>query len=98
MVTQIIWTPKADKTFDRITTYLQKKASLPICEKFVEAVYHKIDVIIEHPEIGRPTLVSDSIRFINVDKHHQIFYRFDGSILLLLAFFDTRQDPKKRPF
>lgn len=98
MVTQIIWTPKAEKTFDRITTYLQKKISLTICEKFVEAVYFKIDVIIEHPEIGRPTLTSNSIRFINVDKHYQIFYRFDGSILLLLAFFDTRQDSQKRPF
>jgi plasmid stabilization system protein ParE len=98
MVTQIIWTPKAERTFDRITTYLQKKASYAICERFVEAVYGKIDIIIEHPEIGRPTLASDSIRYINVDKFHQIFYRFDGNILLLLAFFDTLQDPKKRPY
>jgi plasmid stabilization system protein ParE len=98
MVTQIIWTKKAEKTFDHITTYLQKKISLSICEKFVEAVYDKIDVIIEHPKIGRPTLASDSIRYVNVDKYYQMFYQFDGTVLFLVAFFDTRQDPKKRPY
>ena len=35
---------------------------------------------------------------LNIDKNRQMFYSVNGSTLFIVAFFDTRQDPMKRPY
>ena len=39
-----------------------------------------------------------SIRVLNFGKHYQLYYRIEGKSLYISNFFNTRQDPKKRPF
>jgi hypothetical protein len=51
-----------------------------------------------NPGSGRPTTTSKTVRFINIAKHRQMFYRQSGKNLHIVAFFDVRQHPDKRPF
>ena len=98
MVKKIIWTKAADKTFDNITTYLDEKASLQAAQNFAQLVYDKIDSLVKNPSLGRKVATTKSIRVLNFGKHHQLYYRIEGKNLIISNFFDTRQDPKKRPF
>ena len=98
MVTKIIWTKAADKTFDAITAYLDEKASLQAAQKFAQLVYDKIDTLVKHPTLGRKVATTKSVRVVNFGKYHQLYYRIEGKTLIISNFFDTRRDPKNRPF
>jgi plasmid stabilization system protein ParE len=98
MVTKIIWTKAADKKFDTITAYLQEKASLQVAQNFAKLVYEKIDLVVKFPTLGKKLASSKSIRVLTFGKNHQLYYRIEGKSLIISNFFDTRQDPKKRPF
>jgi plasmid stabilization system protein ParE len=98
MVTQVIWMPKAEKTFNAIVDYWGTKGAFRAAEKFVNAVYDTIEKLEKYPEIGRPTMRDEHIRYINVSRFHQMFYQLEGQNLEILIFFDMRQNPKKRPY
>lgn len=98
MVTKIIWTKAADKKFDATTTYLQDNGSLQAAQNFAKTVYEKIDLIVKHPTLGRKLADSKSMRVLNFGKYYQLYYRIEGKSLYISNFFNTRQDPKKRPF
>lgn len=98
MVKRIVWTNTADKTFDSITAFLHDNASLRVAQDFAKLVYDKIDLISEYPTLGRKVPSTKSIRVLNIGKHHQLFYRVEGRTLVICNFFDTRQNPNKRPF
>ncbi len=48
-------------------------------------------------KINRKVPNSKTLQFLNMDKHHQIFYRTHGSRVSIVDVFDTRQDHNKRP-
>jgi plasmid stabilization system protein ParE len=58
----------------------------------------KLKQLSKYPETGRPSLSDPEIRFVKIGKNTELYYMFDGTIIQLLDFFDTRQDPTKRPF
>lgn len=81
-----------------IVQYLQTEISDNAANNFVDAVYHQIDLLSKQPFIGRRELSMKIVCFVNIDKHRQMFYRVTGSTLHIANFFDTRQNPKKRPY
>ena len=99
MVKVIIWTKTAQRVFDSMIEYrLVHADSSESAKKFFLEVYHQIDKIVKHPTRGRMVRRTKSIRFINFGKHYEIFYRMDGTTLYISNFFDTRQNPTKRPY
>ena len=98
MVEKISWNKRADQKFGDMLTYLQVNASRTAAENFFNAVYSKINRLTEHPETGRLVRNSKAVRFVNVDKHRQMFYRVHGRTFYVCNFFDSRQDPTKRPY
>lgn len=98
MVKKIIWRITADKSFDRIVFYLHENFSHQVAHDFAKIVYDKIDRLEKQPYIGPKVGGTKSVRYLNFGKHYQIFYRVDGRTLIISYFFDTRQDPNKRPF
>ena len=66
--------------------------------RFADAVYDKIDTLVKYPDIGRCSLKNPTIRFVNIDKHRQMYYEFDGTELTIIDFWDMRRDPKKRKY
>ena len=40
----------------------------------------------------------DEVLLLKLDKYKLMFYRLVGSTLTIVDFWDTRQDPRKRPY
>jgi plasmid stabilization system protein ParE len=55
MVQKVIFTKTADKAFYEIATFLEENFSLLVAEKFADKVNTKIEKLIQHPFIGRPS-------------------------------------------
>jgi plasmid stabilization system protein ParE len=98
MVKLIRWSDEANEIFENISSYLQEHHSLKTATKFADAVYAKIDVLILYPDIGRPSSKNSAVRIVLIDKQIIMFYKFDGNELLIVDFFNTRQDPQKRKY
>ena len=98
MVTKIIWNNRALDTFDEITTYLCDNFSLKTAQNFAESAYKKIDWVCKHPTSGRKVRSMKTLLMVNFGKHHQLYFRTKGKTLFICDFFDTRQDPSKRPY
>lgn len=98
MVTKIIWNKSAEITFDEIANFLVDNYSLQTAHKFANTTYEKIDWVVKYPTSGRPVKSTKTLRMVNFGKHHQLYYRVKGKTLFVCDFFDTRQDPLKRPY
>ncbi len=98
MVKKIKWNKSADKTFDEITAYLQTRYSMQSAENFVDLVYKRINQIEKGLTVGRLTPKSKTVMVLKLDKHKQMYYRQTGTTLIIVDFWDTRQNPDKKPF
>jgi plasmid stabilization system protein ParE len=98
MVKTVKWNKSATSSLSALAEYLEHEASYDTAIRFVNLVYAKIDKLMKYPEIGRIAPKTKSIRLINVDKKQRMYYRKHGSILYIVWFFDTRQDPDKNPY
>jgi plasmid stabilization system protein ParE len=98
MVKSIKWNKQALLSLHDIVGYLQAKATDKVANNFVDAVYFQIERLKKQPQLGRPVPTKKTIRFLNIDKHRQMFYRMKGTTLHIANFFDTRQNPNKRPY
>lgn len=98
MVKKIVWTKTADTTFDKITQYFIDNGFMQAAELFAQAVYDKIDLLTEQPFIGRLSTKAKTVRIIKIGKNIQMLYRVDGKKLIIVDFFDTRQNPDKSKY
>ncbi len=98
MVNKVKWNKAADKTFDLITDYLQEHHSNQSAINFANLVYFKIDQIEKGLTVGRNSPKAKSVMILKLDRHKQMFYRLVGTTLTIVDFWDTRQDPKKKPY
>ena len=98
MVDKIIWNKAASQTFDKITNYLVDEVSLTAAQNFATAIYDKIDYVAKYPFVGRSVKGTKSLKMLNVAKHYHLFFRVQGKTLFISDFFDSRQDPGKRPY
>jgi plasmid stabilization system protein ParE len=51
----------------------------------------------EFPEIGTLEIPEKKIRGFQITKQTRVFYRLKNDQIILLTFFDSRQDPQKKP-
>lgn len=98
MVTKIRWRKKALRFVEAKAIYLETEFSEQTAMNFVVRVEKTIEKVAKNPQSYRKVFSKKSVYFINVDKQNQMFYRIEGDTLIISAFFDTRQDPAKRPF
>ena len=98
MALKIEWTKRADKKFDTILVYLNEEWGERVTANFVKKVYEFLDVLVEYPEIGTLEHKQKGVRGFTIVKQVTIFYKVSGNKIILLDFFDTRQNPKKKRF
>lgn len=97
MALQIIWTPEADKEFQRIITYLEKEWSEKEIIQFVETTDKIIDYISEYPLMFRKT-DKRNVHEALVTEHNLLVYKVYKDRIDLITFWDTRRDPEKKKF
>jgi plasmid stabilization system protein ParE len=98
MVKTIVWNRRASNNFNSIISYLQREWGETVTRNFVIRTYELLDLLAENPEMGAIEHFEKQIRGIVVTKHNTLFYRIEEEKLILLSFFDNRQDPRKKFF
>ncbi len=98
MVKKIKWNNAANNTFDETTNYLQDNFSSKAAENFANLVYDRIDMLVRGLTVGRKSTKAKTVWVLKLDKHRQMYYRIHGTTLIVVDFWDTRQDPRKRPY
>lgn len=94
---KIIWTRKAEGKFINILDYIEKKFGETARQHFKIKTKEFTILLREFPEIGTLEIRDRNLRGFQLSRQTRVFYRIKKDKIIILAFFDSRQDPKKRP-
>jgi len=99
MAYKIRWTEEAIETFDKIIEYLENRWTDREIVKFVNKTNQILTQISEHPEMCKSSFKM-KIRMGIITKQTSIFYQIDiqNKTIVILSFWDNRQDPSKRKY
>jgi plasmid stabilization system protein ParE len=98
MVKTIVWNRRASDSFNSIIEYLQYKWGDRVTKNFVKHTYQIIELLAEYPEMGSIENYEKQVRGFVITKHNTLFYRVENEKLILLKFFDNRQNPQKKSY
>ncbi len=94
---RIVWTKKARKRFGEILDYIQLKFGDTTRRSFITKTKDFTRLLYEFPEMGTLEIPEKNLRGFQLTKQTRVFYRIKKDQIILLTFFDSRQDPRKRP-
>ena len=98
MVYQIVWSDVIKRNLRQILNYLRDNASEKTAQKYLADLEERVSVLTKHPESGMSSQKNPYVRSLLFRKHYRVFYSIVDNEIHLLALFDTRQDPAKRPY
>ena len=98
MASIVRWTQRAQHEFDKVVTYYEVEYSPLAAENLVSDAKKEIEKLKKQPFIGRASQKRPIVRFVLVGKRYRLYYRVHDEIILVVSFFDTRQNPKKDPY
>lgn len=94
---KIFFTKRADKNFHLIRDRIFVEYGGKVAEAFELKTINFLDILENFPELGSLEVKEKQIRGFQLTKQTRVFYRIKGEIIVILTFFDVRQDPKKKP-
>lgn len=90
----IVWTDTAAKQRREILKYWTKRnGSTLYAEKLIKLTARQIKIISQHPESFKSAGYSDTR--VSAMGYFSIYYKTLEEHLIITAFWDNRQDPKK---
>ena len=90
----VVWTETAAKQRRQILKYWTKKnGSTRYAEKLIKLTAKRIEIILKHPESFKSTDYPDTRE--SAMGHFSLYYKLTPDQLIITAFWDNRQDPKK---
>lgn len=90
----VVWTATAVKQRREILKYWTKRnGSTLYAEKLIKLTARQIKAILKHPESFRSTDYSETR--VSAMSYFSIYYKITEEQLIITAFWDNRQDPKK---
>ena len=98
MALKIYWSKRAERQFDNILNYLEVDWGENAASNFVRKVYNFLDLLSVYPNLGTVENEDKQIRGFPIVKQVNLFYKIDCDRIILLSFFDNRQNPQKRKF
>ena len=91
---QVFVTPRAERNFDSIVDYINDKWGEATARQFVQKADKIFKLLKNYPSIGR--IEKGDIRGLLLSPQTKILYRIREEKIIILAFFDLRQDPNKK--
>ncbi|MBZ0242173.1 MAG: type II toxin-antitoxin system RelE/ParE family toxin, partial [Bacteroidales bacterium] len=82
---------------DKIVEFIEEKWGIRSAQVFIKKLNRLLQLLIKQPEIGKLEIKEKGIRAFVFSRQNTVFYRIREDKLILLKFFDNRQDPKKKP-
>ncbi|MBK9015864.1 MAG: type II toxin-antitoxin system RelE/ParE family toxin [Saprospiraceae bacterium] len=88
---------KANQQILEIEAYLLENFSRREVDKFLDKLYQKLEMLEKFPESGQRTRFK-TIRRLRINRLTSLFYRIQGSYIVIHFVWNNRQDPSKNPF
>lgn len=98
MAFEVEWTENALEDLKGIFRYLEEQRNTDVSNEFLDKCFSNIELISDFPNSGIQSEKHKGIRKITVTKHNSLYYKTEGKTVIILNFFDTRQDPEKSYF
>ena len=95
MARLIKWSKQADKNYDKIIGYLLEDWGENVTKAFVKRTFEFLDLLVDFPEIGSVENIDKQIRGFVLFKQLTVFYKIKGDKIIILNFYDNRQQPKR---
>lgn len=96
MEKKIVVSNRFRKNTLKVYEYLIKEYSAHTAFSFLDKLQQRVELIIQYPEIGKPSQKKQSIRSVTLQPHNRIYYRLNKDTIELLCLFDMRK--KKLPY
>jgi plasmid stabilization system protein ParE len=90
-----IWTAEAKYTFYNNRNYLLHKWSYETSRKFVENALHTINLLIKNPNLGKYNMAL-KCNVVLISKHISLHYEISNDCIVLIIFWDNRQNPQNQ--
>lgn len=94
---KLVWTKTAVKKLAEILNHIELKFGITSRQSFKEKTRDFTRLLVDFPEIGTLEIKEKNLRGFQLTKQTRIFYRIKKDRIVILTFFNSRQDPKKRP-
>lgn len=96
MALKVRWTPLAQKTFDAVIEYLHERWTEREVRNFIRESNRVIGQVALMPLMFRKSS-SKGLHEAVIASRCILIYRVNPEEIQLLAFFDTRVNPKRKP-
>jgi plasmid stabilization system protein ParE len=96
MEKKIIVSKRFQKNTIKVYNYLLNKHSAITAFKFLDKLQQRVELIIQYPEIGKPSQKEINIRSVTLQPYNRIYYRIKNSAIELLCLIDMRR--KNAPY
>ncbi len=95
IVREILWTPRAADSFNRILAYLQKEWSDKQVEQFIATTTEFLAKLKRYPEMCRPSGKRKNVRIGILNKHTQLIYHYKPrkNQIEIVLFWNFKQNP-----
>ncbi|MBE7178581.1 MAG: type II toxin-antitoxin system RelE/ParE family toxin [Mucilaginibacter polytrichastri] len=93
MSLQVVYTPSAKGTLLAVYNFIHERYGQTIADEFINKAEHTISLIREQPYIFRVSLIATDVRVAFISKQTSLFYQIKEDTLILLFFWDNRQEP-----
>jgi plasmid stabilization system protein ParE len=99
MAFEIRWTPEATETFGAIIFWLEQHWTEREIAAFIRKTEHTIKHISDYPEMYKASS-KRAIRVANITSQINLFYKTNKTrdTIILLSFWDNRQNPEKQKY
>ena len=92
---KVIWTRKANISFNAIVDYLLDMWSVEIATNFVDHVDHTIMLIVKNPEMFKVSEYDQVSRAALITKHTTMFYRILDDAIEIEYFWGNFDNQEK---
>jgi plasmid stabilization system protein ParE len=89
----IVFSNRANETFDSIQAQLLERWGIATVVKFEERAIKVIEIISNTPFIYQSIEINAEIRKAFIHKNCSLFYKVSGQKIVILFFWDNRQEP-----
>lgn len=96
----ITWTPRAKSDFNKVLEYLHENWSVKEVDHFINEIDGVLKGIANNPQMFIESIKQKSVYKAFVTKHNSLFYKVKPrkKEIILLTFWDNRQDPNKSAY
>ena len=91
---QVFVTPRAEKNFDSIVNFIKDRWGEKTAKQFIIKADEIFSLLQNYPTIGQ--VENGDIRGFQLTRQTRLLYTVRNEKIIILAFFDVRQDPNKK--